>query len=126
MYRVEIASSTGSSFKAKSGDYEFLIGTKGKGITPPDTLLAALGSCIGVYIRKYCEGSKFRLDNFNIAVEAEFSKEAPIGFKQINVSLDLKGAQLDEPRKQALLAFIKNCPIHNTLKINPSIDVKLI
>lgn len=126
MYRAEITGNPDSSFKVKSGDYEFLIDTKGKGITPPDTLLASLGACVGVYIRKYCEGSKFKLDNFRITVEAEFSKEAPIGFKQINVSLDLKGAQLDEPRKQALLAFIKNCPIHNTLKINPSIDVKLI
>lgn len=125
MYHVEINSSPDSSFQVKSRDYEFVIGTKDKGITPPDTLLASLASCIGVYIRKYCAGSKFRLDNFSIIVEAEFSQEAPIGFKEINVSVDFKGALLDETRKQALLAFVKNCPIHNTLKINPSINIKI-
>ncbi len=125
MYRVEITNNPDSSFQVKSRDYEFVIGTKGKGITPPDTLLASLGSCIGVYIRKYCEGSKLALGNFIITVEAEFSKEAPFAFKDINVSIALKDTQLDEQRKQALLAFIRNCPIHNTLKANPVIDLKI-
>lgn len=126
MYRVEITSNPDSSFQVKSADYEFVIGTKGKGITPPDTLLASLGSCIGVYIRKYCSGSKSAIDNFIITVEAEIPKEPPFVFRDINVSLDLKGTQLDEQKKQALLAFIKNCPIHNTLKANPVINVKIL
>lgn len=149
MYRVEISSNPDSTFRVKSPDYEFVIDTKGRGITPPDTLLAGLGSCIGVYLRKYCEGSALTpletappkggasdtcdvlslkgltLDDFKITVEAEFSKERPVGFKEINVSIDLKGAQLDERRKAGLLEFIKNCPIHNTLKMNPAISVKI-
>jgi len=125
MYHIEVTNNPDSSFQVKSRDYEFIVDIKGKGITPPDTLLASLGSCIGVYIRKYCEGSKFRLDNFSITVEAEFSKETPVAFRDIKVSLDLKGIQLDEQRKQALFAFIKNCPIHNTLKANPVINVKI-
>jgi uncharacterized OsmC-like protein len=125
MYRVEVSSSLDSSFRVKSKDYEFVIDTGGKGITPPDTLLASLGSCIGVYLRKYAEGSKLALRGFNITVEAEFSKEAPIAFKDINVAIDLKGLQLDERRRDAFLRFIKNCPVHNTLKGSPLIEIGL-
>ena len=48
MYHVEVTGTGASAFKVKSKDYEFIIDTKGKGITPADTLLASLGSCIGV------------------------------------------------------------------------------
>jgi len=126
MYRAEVTGNPDSSFKVKSGDYEFVIDIKSKGISPPDTLLASLAGCLGVYIRKYSEGSGLTLSNFSITAEAEFCQDKPMGFKKINVCVDLKGAQLDERRKKALLEFIKNCPIHNTLKMNPAVDIKII
>jgi len=125
MFGVEIVNYQDSSFKVSSKDYEFVVDTKGKGITPPDTLLASLGSCVGVYIRKYVNGAKIDLEEFKIKVEAEFSQDKPVCFKKINVFIDIKDKQLDERRKQALLAFIKNCPIHNTLKNNPDIELAI-
>lgn len=126
MYKVEVVSSSDSPFKVKAENYEFTIDIKGRGASPPDTLLASLAGCLGVYIRKYCDGSGLNLGNFGITAEAEFGQDKPAGFRKINVSLDLKGAQLDERRKKALLEFIKNCPIHNTLKMNPAVDIKII
>ena len=78
-----------------------------------------------MYIRKYVEGAKITLNDFTVTAEAEFSKEPPFCFREIKVALDLKGALLDERRKQALLDFIKNCPVHNTLKVSPHIDVAI-
>ena len=126
MYKVKVTNKGNWTFKVKSNDYEFDIGVKSGGITPPDTLLASLGGCLGVYMRKYSESSKIGLGDFSITVEAEFSKEKPIAFKDIKVSIDLKNAKIDEQRKKALLLFVKNCPIHNTLKTNPDIEVKII
>ena len=125
MYKVEIVNKGDTVFEIKSKDYEFKVDTHGKGITPPDTLLASLGSCMGVYIRKYAEGSKLNLENFKVDVSAELSKESPLCFKQINVDIDLKSCSIDERRQRALLEFIKNCPAHNTLKANPLIEFKL-
>jgi uncharacterized OsmC-like protein len=125
MYKAEIIHNKELRFLAKTGDFDFVIDAKGAGANPLNVLLASLGSCIGVYIRKYAEGSKLVLEDFIVTVEAEFSKEPPIAFKTINVKVDLKGAEIDERRKQALLEFIKNCPVHNTLKANPSIEVKI-
>lgn len=125
MYRVEITNAGDSLFNIKSEDYKFAIDTHGKGITPPDTLLASLGSCIGVYLRKYAEGTKLGLKGFTITVNADFSEDKPIRFKDINVSIDLKGIKITEMQKNGLLAFIKNCPVHNTLRGNPNVIINI-
>ena len=127
MYKAEVTHIKNLSFCVKSGSREFIIDAKGiDGVSPPDALLASVGSCLGVYIRKYAQGAKIALENFSIAVEAEFTKETPMRFKIINVAVDLKNSGLDLPRKNALLEFIKNCPVHNTLKGNPQVEIKIL
>ena len=125
MYHIDITNTGDSKFKVRSVSAEFTVDTKGGGMTPPDTLLASIGSCIGVYIRKYCEGSKLPVSGFTIAVDADFTKEPPLRFKDIKVSVDLKGAVVDDRRKKALLEFIKNCPVHNTLKNDPVFTINI-
>ncbi len=126
MYQVEVIHEKDYTFTVKSKNYQFNVDIKGNGITPPDTLLASLGSCMGVYVRKYAEGAKLGIENFSINVTAEFSQQPPACFREIKVSLDLKGVQLDERRKKALLEFIKNCPVHHTLEVNPAVEIKII
>jgi len=126
MYKIEVTHKQDLAFSVKVGESEFPVDAKGKGLTPLDALLAGLGSCVGVYIRKYAEGSKLNLENFKVNVYAELSKESPLCFRQINVDIDLKSCSIDERRQKALIEFIKNCPVHNTLKTNPLIEIKLI
>jgi uncharacterized OsmC-like protein len=126
MYKVSLRHNKDNTFLVRSGSYEFTIDSKGQsGITPPDTLLASLASCIGVYIHKYSEGAKLGLEDFEISAKAEFSKEAPLSFKEIKVEIDLKGVILDERRSNSLLAFIRNCPVHNTIEGSPKIEMSL-
>ena len=58
-------------------------------------------------------------------MHAEFSKESPVCFKKIEVLIDLKGAALEECRIKSMLEFVKNCPVHNTLKNNPAVEMKI-
>ena len=125
MYKVEVENIGGFKFKARAGSEEFTIDANGGGCTPPDALLASLGSCIGVYIRKYAEDGKVDIGGFTVKVEAEFSAQGPASFRVINVSIDLKGADIGERRKAALISFIKNCPVHNTLKGTPDIRIEI-
>ena len=125
MYAVEITSRAGYRFDVKSKDYEFVVDINGGGITPPDTLLASLGSCMGVYLRKYIDGAHLPVGEFAITVKADLTSEAPHRFKSIRVTIDMKGAILDERLKNALLKFIENCPIHNTLQESPVITVAI-
>ncbi|MBI4982154.1 MAG: OsmC family protein [Candidatus Omnitrophica bacterium] len=123
MYSVDITNNSDYLFNVKSKDYEFSVDVNGKGVTPPDAFLASLGTCIGVYVRKYANGAKLGLGKFSVKVEADLSKDAPVCFKKINVQVDLKGAGLDERRLKALHEFVKNCPVHNTIKNNPEVEI---
>ncbi|MDD5730277.1 MAG: OsmC family protein [Candidatus Omnitrophica bacterium] len=125
MYSVEIKNQGDSVFQVKSKDYEFNVDTRGKGITPPDALLASLGTCIGVYIRKYADGAMLPVKEFNVSVKAEFTKELPTCFRDIEIIVDLKGFELDDRRRNSMLEFVKNCPVHNTLKVNPRVEIKI-
>lgn len=123
MYHVDIVNKGDYLFNVKSKEHEFIVDIKGKGINPLDTLLASLGTCIGVYLRKYAEGVKLEIPEFNIKVDAELSLKQPVCFKKINVSIDLKGTRLDERRIGSLQEFIKNCPVHKTLENNPHVEI---
>ncbi|MBU2221247.1 MAG: OsmC family protein, partial [Candidatus Omnitrophica bacterium] len=101
------------------------VDAKGKGATPSDAFLAGLGACVGVYVRKYAEGAGLTLPEFSVSVDADFSKEKPVCFRKINVNVDLKGTRLEERRHKAMQEFVKNCPIHNTLKHNPEVEIKI-
>ncbi|MCX5700696.1 MAG: OsmC family protein [Candidatus Omnitrophica bacterium] len=126
MYKIAVKHVKDYAFKVKSSGYEFAIDAKGKeGITPPDTLLAGLASCIGVYVTKYSEGAKLGLENFEIIAEGEFSTDAPVRFKEVSITIDLKGAKLEERRANALMEFIKNCPVHNTLENKPEVKIRI-
>lgn len=126
MYSVDITNTEKGAFKVNSEGYEFIVGGKDQGASPPGTLLAGLGTCLGVYIRKYSESAGLGLKDFGIKVQADFVKEPKVHFKDINVSIDFKGASIDERRKGAILNFIKNCPVHNTLKASPNININLL
>ncbi|MDD5660259.1 MAG: OsmC family protein [Candidatus Omnitrophica bacterium] len=89
MYHVDISNSQDNLFNVRSKDYEFIIDLKGRGITPPEALLASLGTCVGVYLRKYAEGVKLTLPELAISVDADLSKETPICFRKIYVNVGL-------------------------------------
>ena len=126
MYKAGLKSKEGFQFNIRSEDYEFSMGARGKGITPSAALLASLIGCVGVYIRKYAEGTKLPIGEFDIQAEGELCRESPVRFRAIKVSIDLKGAVTDERRKEALLRFIKNCPVHNTLHNAPAIEASVL
>jgi uncharacterized OsmC-like protein len=127
MYKVCVIGVNKTEFRVKTENYEFMIDSDGeKGITPPDTLLAGLASCMGVYIRKYCKNTSIEIKEFEITLQAELSEEKPVSFRKIEAKIDLKGAQFDEMRKRSIISFIKNCPVHNTLKNSPEIITEII
>ncbi len=126
MYRVEVNKNPDATFQVKSKDYEFTVSNKGKGINPLDTFLSSLGTCVGVYVNKYLEGAKMGDSAFSVLVEAELTKEAPYKLQDIRVNIKLDNSPIDQRRKDAILEFVKNCPVHNTLKSAPFVDIKII
>jgi len=125
MYNVEIQSLGDYKFSVKSGDNEILVDAKGAGIGPLPVLLASLGTCVGVYLTKYAEGTKLDLGKFHISVSADLCKDKPIRFRDIDVKIDMGETKLEQDRKEALMRFVKNCPVHNTVKSEPNISMEI-
>ena len=125
MYTVEVTNNGTGEFTATARGNTCVIEPAGKGMGPAEALLASLGSCVGYFIRLYCEQTKTELKEFTISLTSEFSKEKPMALRQIGVRIDLKGSALDPRRQEALLAFVKNCPIKATLEANPRVDVSI-
>ncbi|MDD5073168.1 MAG: OsmC family protein, partial [Candidatus Omnitrophica bacterium] len=96
-----------------------------KNLSPLHALLGAFGSCVGVFVRKYADNLKLPIKEFSVCVESDLVKENPMGFRYISVSIDLKGVELDDTKREGLMRFIGNCPVGNTLRGNPEINVVL-
>lgn len=126
MYAVEVSNKGTGEFTVTARGNTCVIEPAGKGFGPAEVLLASLGSCAGYYIRLYCEQAKIDLKEFTVSLESEFSREKPLALRRIGVKIDLKGFALDPRRREALLAFVKNCPIKATLEANPLVDVNLV
>lgn len=126
MYKVQVKNRGGSEVYVKSQSGEFTVDTDAKtAVAPLDTLLAALGSCMSFYIRKFAKSANIQMDLFTVDAEAELVSDKGYRFKDIRVSIDLNGSAIDDMKKQSLIQFVKNCPVHNTLRNMPEIDIKV-
>ena len=130
MYEANIEYKGSFNYEVRSGGYAVNVAFPKKdepvsGITPSALLLAALGSCIAVFLEKYLTGAKLGFTTFSIGVKSDISKEPPRCFRTIDVKLDIPGLVLDEKRKKVILEFIKNCPVDKTLVNKPDIKVTI-
>lgn len=118
-------------FKAKArnhyiiGDQPEENGGEDKGMTPPEWLLASLGSCIGLYAVKYLQNRNIDSSGLSITVNADKSIRpvARLDNFQVDVSLP---CSLETKHKLGLQQAIENCLIHNTLMHSPQITTHII
>ena len=125
-YKVEVKNKGGTQFFVKAEHGEFVVDSEGNGPAPLETLLAALGSCTGHYIRNFLKKANVDYAFFTVSVEADLAKDKGYYLKDINVAIDLNGAVIDDLKKDGLIEFVKNCPVHYTLKSSPNINLKIL
>lgn len=126
-YKVEVKNKGGSEFYVKSEHAEFTVDSDGgKGPAPLETLLAALGSCTGHYIRNFLTKANIDYAFFTVSVDSDLVKDKGFYLKDINISIDLNGAVIDDLKKESLIEFVKNCAVHNTLKASPNISLRIL
>ncbi|MEZ4601670.1 MAG: bifunctional alpha/beta hydrolase/OsmC family protein [Syntrophotaleaceae bacterium] len=108
------------------------MGGTGRGPSPYDYLLAALGSCTSMTVQMYARRKKWplqaavvRLDHRKVHAEDCAECEEP-GRKidRFERELDLIG-DLTEEQRRRLLEIAEKCPVHRTLKGEPVIETLL-
>jgi putative redox protein len=93
------------------------------GMTPPEFLLASLGSCAAFYAVQYLRTRNIDDRGVEVSVTAEKLKQpARIGNFRIHVSCPVA---LTEEQEQGVMRSVHHCLVHNTLLNPPEIKIEL-
>jgi uncharacterized OsmC-like protein len=98
-------------------------GGEDSGFTPPEFLLASLGSCAAFYAVQYLRTRKLADSGVEVSVTAEKLKQpARLGNFAIHVACPVP---LTPEQNDGLMRSVHACLIHNTLLSPPEIRIEL-
>jgi uncharacterized OsmC-like protein len=93
-------------------------------MTPPELLLASLGSCAAFYAVQYLRTRKLAESGLEVTVAADkLTQPARLGNFQVRVVCPVP---LSEEQREALMRSVHHCLIHNTLLSPPEIKIELV
>jgi len=94
-----------------------------EGITPPELLLAALGSCAGYYAAQYLTKHKLQRAGTLVRVSAEKLK-TPARMDNFHIDVEMP-LELDAEHRKGVEQAVHLCLIHNTLQHPPQISMEV-
>jgi len=94
-------------------------GGEDAGMTPPELLLSALGTCAGYYAAQYLKARSLSADGLEIRVTADKALH-PARLAQFRIEVAVPG--LDAAHEAGILRAVKACLIHHTLLNAPAIE----
>lgn len=94
-----------------------------EGMTPPELLLASLGSCVGFYAAQYLRKHKLATEGTRVRVTADKLKD-PARIDNFHIEIETS-TELTEQHRSGVESAAHHCLIHNTLLHKPSIAVEI-
>jgi putative redox protein len=94
-----------------------------EGMTPPEMLLASLGSCAGFYAAQYLKKHKRATEGTIVRVTADKARE-PAGLDNFRIALEIPG-DLNQQDLDGVHLAVQHCLIHNTLLNSPRISISV-
>lgn len=98
-------------------------GGEDSGMTPPELLLASMGSCAAFYAMQYLKARQLAETGVEVTVTAEKLKQpARVGNFRVHVVCPVP---LTADQTDGLMRSVHHCLIHNTLLSPPEIHIEL-
>ena len=94
-----------------------------EGMTPPELLLASLGSCAAYYAAEYLRQHKLATEGTRVRVTADKVKN-PARVDNFKIEIDLPRSLSDQDREGVNRA-VHHCLIHNTLLNPPAMEIAI-
>ena len=94
-----------------------------EGMTPPELLLASLGSCAGFYAAQYLKKYQLSTEGTIVRVSAEKAKN-PARLDEFRIAIEVP-AEINDEHRQGIEEAVRHCLIHNTLLHRPSISLEV-
>lgn len=129
MNSVSVVYKGGIKFEASSGKHQVIVdlpaekGGTDAGMAPPDLFISALGTCIGVYVVRYCQNAKIDAEGCVISLDWRLSDDKR-SIAAVEAKIHLPKAE-PGPRARAVLEAARSCLIHNTLHGDLNVDISL-
>ena len=95
-----------------------------EGVTPPELLLASLGSCAGYYAAQYLRQHKLAAEGTRVRVTCDQVKTPVPRLTNFVIEVDAPIGLTDEQR-QGVHQAVEHCLVHNTLLHAPKITLKV-
>lgn len=95
-----------------------------EGMTPPELMAGALGSCVAVFAMGYLKRNKLSIEGLKVELDWQFA-DKPKRIESYTVKV-LTPHRLTPRQHASLSRIVKACTVHNTLHTAPRIDVELI
>lgn len=93
------------------------------GMTPPELLLASLGSCAAFYAAEYLRTRKLAQSGVEVSVTAEkLLKPARLGNFHVQVTSPVS---LTAEQTESMMRCVHSCLVHNTLISLPAIKIEI-
>ena len=90
------------------------------GMSPPEFLLASLGTCAGFYAAQYLRTRSLSTEGLEVRVSAE---KALGRARLASFQMDVTIPEIEERHKKGVLRAVKSCLIHNTPLNSPVIGI---
>jgi uncharacterized OsmC-like protein len=94
-----------------------------EGMTPPELMLASLGSCAGFYAADYLKRQKLSAEGTRVRVTADKAKN-PARMDNFKIEVEIP-AGLSEEHVKGVQEAVNRCLIHNTLTHPPKIELEV-
>jgi uncharacterized OsmC-like protein len=91
-------------------------------MSPPEFLLASLGTCAGFYALQYLKSRSLPLEGLKVRVIAEKTTQ-PVRLGSFRI--EVAAGNLEPLHQEGVLRAVKACLVHNTLLHPPRIETVL-
>lgn len=95
-----------------------------EGMTPPELLLASLGSCAGFYAAQYLRKHKLATEGARVRVTCEKVKDPVPRMTNFVIEVDAP-VELTEEHRKGIHEAVEHCLVHNTLLHPPKITLNV-
>jgi putative redox protein len=94
-----------------------------EGMTPPELLLASLGSCAGFYAAQYLRKHKLAIEGTRVRVTCDKAKD-PVRMDNFKIEVEAP-VELTPEHRQGVYEAVEHCLVKNTLLNAPKISLQV-
>jgi len=94
------------------------------GPSPVELFAGSLGACIAMTVRRYCQSHGYADGEVGVSLTLELA-DHPKRIRNIVVDLEVP-KDVPEDRIEAILRAVRCCPIHETLRCPPEVDLDVV